>query len=180
MKHYSHEARTTLLELHNEFIHNVLFDGNGKYRHSPLNDYGVHYQPDDEKFYDTATAAFKELPYEVIKYYCSGWTGYLHGVETCDFLKEYASEFGIKLLSETEHDDLWKEDECEADVSKFFVKLRDNLIRHRIGYSENLGDIFCFQKSFIHIALLSSLFEVSFTSCVKIMTDRDFLYTRVW
>ena len=116
MKHYSHEARTTLLELHNEFIHNILSDGNGKYRHSPLNDYGVHYHPDDDKFYDTAIAAFKELPYEVIKYYCSGWTGYLHGVETYDFLKEYASEFGIKLLSETEHDDLWKEDECEADA----------------------------------------------------------------
>ena len=46
---------------------------------------------------------------------------------------------------------------CASDneithVREFFVKLRDDLIRQSVGYSENLGDILYLQKSFIHIA----------------------------
>ena len=50
MKYYSPEARTTLLELHNEFSNNVLFSCDGKYQHHYLSNYGVYYSPDEEIF----------------------------------------------------------------------------------------------------------------------------------
>lgn len=114
MKYYSPEARTTLLELHNEFSNNVLFSDDGKYQHRYLNNYGVYYHPDEGMFYDTASAAFKDLPYEVIEYYCSGWTGYLEGVETYEDLEVYARDFGVKILSQEEYNAIEEEDEDVA------------------------------------------------------------------
>ena len=114
MKYYSPEARMTLLELHNEFSNNVLFSGDGKYQHHYLSNYGVYYSPDEEMFYDTASAAFKDLPYEVIEYYCSGWTGYLQGVETYEDLEVYARDFGVKILSQEEYNAIEEEDEDVA------------------------------------------------------------------
>ena len=80
MKYYSPEARMTLLELYNEFSNNVLLNDYGKYQRHYLNNFGVYYIPDQDMFYDTASAAFKDLSHEVIEYYCSGRTGYPAGV----------------------------------------------------------------------------------------------------
>ena len=63
---------------------------------------------------DTASAAFKALPYEVIEYYCSGWAGYLEGVETYEDLEMYAHDFGVKILSQDEYNAIGEEDEDEA------------------------------------------------------------------
>lgn len=114
MKYFSLEARSTLIDLQNDFESTLSTDSAGRYVNNFINDDGIYYRPDEDERYCTVSAAFKALPYSVVKYLCSAWTGFSAGVETYDFLEEYARDFGVEIPTQDEYDSLMEEDEYAA------------------------------------------------------------------
>ena len=117
MKHYSPEARNHLFEIYNDFVDNLPRNDDGKYVNHPFSNGDIYYHPDEDKAYLTPSGAFKALPYDVVKAYCSGWTGYLTGVDTYDFLEGYVRDFDVLILTQSEYESLDEEDWKSPDNS---------------------------------------------------------------
>ena len=83
----------------------------------PFSNGDIYYHPDEDKAYLTPSGAFKAVPYDVVKAYCSGWTGYLTGVDTHDFLEKYARDFDVPILTQEEYESLDEEDWKMSDNS---------------------------------------------------------------